>query len=110
MRIAAWLPETSRRRTSLDLQVRNDNYLDIDVFALTEGVRTRLGMVTGSSTRNFLLPGTVTTEGVSILATPIGGSGRRVERIAHRRAWTDGGIPNRDVAHEQLGVHPITAT
>lgn len=57
------------------LQVRNDNYLDVDVFALTEGVRTRLGMVTGSSTRNFLLPGTVITEGVSILATPIGGSG-----------------------------------
>ena len=58
------------------VQVRNENFLDMDVFAVNNGVATRLGTVTGNSGRNFVLPRAVTTTGVSIVATPIGGEGR----------------------------------
>lgn len=37
-------------------QVINHNYLDVVVYVLHDGQRTRIGMVTGSSTQDFALP------------------------------------------------------
>jgi len=37
------------------LRVRNQNFLDMDVFVLRYGQRIRLGMVTGLSTQLFTL-------------------------------------------------------
>lgn len=61
---------------AIEVQVKNENFLDMDVFAVSNGVSTRLGTVTGNSGRNFVLPPSVTTNGVNIIATPIGGEGR----------------------------------
>jgi hypothetical protein len=58
------------------LHVRNDNFLDMDVYSVTEGMATRLGTVTGNSSSNFLLDPSVATQDLRIIATPIGGSGR----------------------------------
>jgi hypothetical protein len=38
------------------LQVTNHNYLDVVVYVIHDGQRTRLGTVTGSSTQGFTLP------------------------------------------------------
>jgi hypothetical protein len=54
-----------RRRTTavavppadVTLQVTNHNFLDVTVFVLHDGVRQRIGLVTGSSTQSFTLPG-----------------------------------------------------
>ena len=58
------------------LRVRNNNFLDMDVYAVSAGLATRLGTVSGSSTRNFVLDPTLATQDLRIVATPIGGNGR----------------------------------
>ena len=39
------------------LQVTNHNFLDVTVFVLHDGQTLRVGLVTGSSTQSFTLPG-----------------------------------------------------
>jgi hypothetical protein len=56
--------------------VKNNNFLDVDVFAVADGVPTRLGMVTGNSKAMFAVDPSFATQNFSIIATPIGGSGR----------------------------------
>ena len=54
-----------RRRAATDsgpppdvtLQVTNHNFLDVTVFVLHDGQRLRIGLVTGSTTQLFVLPG-----------------------------------------------------
>ena len=48
----------------------------MDVYAVSAGLATRLGTVTGNSSRNFVLDPTVATPDLRIVATPIGGNGR----------------------------------
>lgn len=61
---------------SVGLRVSNSNFLDMDVYAVSEGLSTRLGTVTGNSSRTFVLPPAYATQSLSIVATPIGGTGR----------------------------------
>lgn len=42
--------------TNVTLQVINHNYLDVVAYILHDGQRTRIGMVTGSTTQSFTLP------------------------------------------------------
>ena len=46
------LPEPQPRTT---LRVENQNFLDMDVFVLRDGLRIRIGMVAGLSTQTFTL-------------------------------------------------------
>jgi hypothetical protein len=63
--------------TAIGLRVRNDNFLDMDVYAISAGLPTRLGTVTGNSTRNFVLDASMADgQDFRIVATPIGGNGR----------------------------------
>ncbi|HEX3868373.1 MAG TPA: hypothetical protein VHV78_16525 [Gemmatimonadaceae bacterium] len=62
--------------SGLGVHVTNDNFLDMDVFAVSEGVATRLGTVTGNSSRDFNVGGRYANRDLSIVATPIGGAGR----------------------------------
>ena len=62
--------------SAIGLRVRNNNFLDMDVYAVSAGLATRLGTVTGNSTRNFVLDGSLATPDLRIVATPIGGNGR----------------------------------
>ena len=63
--------------TAIGLRVRNDNFLDMDVYAISAGLATRLGTVTGNSRRNFVLDASLANgQDFRIVATPIGGNGR----------------------------------
>ena len=60
------------------LKVTDNNFQDMDVFAVMDGVATRLGTVTGAGgTRMFVLdPSYLSSSHLAIVATPIGGGGR----------------------------------
>jgi hypothetical protein len=58
------------------VHVQNQNFLDVDVYAVAEGTSTRLGTVTGNSSRNFVVSDATTGQDFSLIATPIGGAGR----------------------------------
>jgi hypothetical protein len=59
------------------LAVKNDNFLDVDVYALSSGLPTRVGTVTGLSSARFALnPTLYGASDFRIIATPIGGNGR----------------------------------
>ena len=63
--------------TAIGLRVRNDNFLDMDVYAISAGLATRLGTVTGNSRHNFVLDSSMADgEDFRIVATPVGGNGR----------------------------------
>lgn len=61
---------------AIGLRVRNDNFLDMDVYAVSDALATRLGTVNGNSSRNFVLDASLATQDLRIVATPIGGNGR----------------------------------
>jgi hypothetical protein len=57
------------------IEVQNNNWADIVVYAVRNGMRTRLGMVTSMTRERFALPASVfaSTGDVQLLADPIGG-------------------------------------
>src|SRR5947207_15301605 len=62
--------------STVDLKVVNDNYNDIDVYAVRNGERTRVGTVTGNSSQSFTLDRSLfPTNDVTLVAVPIGGFG-----------------------------------
>jgi hypothetical protein len=61
---------------AIGLQVRNENFLDMDVYAVSNGLATRIGTVTGNSTAHFVLNESLAAQDLRIVATPIGGNGR----------------------------------
>jgi hypothetical protein len=62
--------------SSIGLDVRNQNFLDVDVFSIVDGLSTRLGTVTGNGSRHFLLDPSVGSRDFHLIAVPIGGAGR----------------------------------
>lgn len=63
--------------SGVTLVVRNDNFSDVDVWVISYGLPTRLGVVMGSSSQRFQLDPTVTlAPDLRFVATPIGGNGR----------------------------------
>ena len=58
------------------LDVKNQNFLDVDVFSIVDGLSTRLGTVTGNGSRHFLLDPMVGSRDFHLIAVPIGGAGR----------------------------------
>ena len=61
---------------SIVVHVTNQNFLDMDVFAVSGGLATRLGTVTGNSSARFLVDPSLATTDFRIVASPIGGTGR----------------------------------
>jgi hypothetical protein len=61
---------------AIGVHVQNDNFLDVDVYVVSEGLPTRLGTVTGNSSANFVIDGSLASQDLRIVATPIGGNGR----------------------------------
>jgi hypothetical protein len=61
---------------AVGLHVQNNNFLDMDVFAVGGGLSTRLGTVTGGSSGDFVINANQAATGLRIVATPIGGPGR----------------------------------
>ena len=65
------------RAAPLTVRVKSEYIGPLVVYAVTEGVSTRLGDVQGTHVEQFTLPfTTIPTNGISIIAVPVGGSGR----------------------------------
>ena len=63
-------------RGAIEVHVRNDNYLDMNVSVVSHGTRRRLGTVNGNSSAKFnVAASSVAGSDFSLLATPIGGKG-----------------------------------
>lgn len=62
--------------TSATLRVDNQAFLDVNIYVLRSGQRTRLGTVTALTRHTFVLPSTVVGTGVTVrfLAAFIGSS------------------------------------
>jgi hypothetical protein len=62
---------------AVEVNVRNNATQDMDVYAVSEGLPTRLGTVTAASTARFTLdPSFFPSNELRLVATPIGGNGR----------------------------------
>lgn len=63
-------------RSETALRVENQSFLDMTIYVVRSGVRTRIGVAPGLSTRVFLLAPHVVGAGTDLqfLADPIGGS------------------------------------
>ena len=60
----------------IPILVRNENFLDMNVYASAGGMQRRLGMVPGNSSGSFTIPWNFGTgQGIVITAVPIGGRG-----------------------------------
>ena len=62
--------------TAIGLSVTNQNFLDMDVYAVSDGLATRLGTVNGNNSRVFTLNPSLAVRDLRIVATPIGGNGQ----------------------------------
>jgi len=62
---------------AVGLVVENQNFYDMDLYVVSEGLATRIGDVTGNSTARFTLdPSFFPSNELRIIATPVGGNGR----------------------------------
>src|SRR5689334_6632075 len=62
---------------AVGLVVQNQNFYDMDLYVVCEGLATRVGDVTGNSTARFTLdPSFFPTNELRVIATPVGGNGR----------------------------------
>jgi len=65
-------PEPS---SSAMVQVENQGFTDMVIYAISGGQRVRLGLATGNSTKTFTVPRYLTGVGpIRFLADPIGGN------------------------------------
>jgi len=63
---AASSPEIKVPEGEIALSVTNHNFLDVVIYVLHDGVQTRVGMVTGSSSTVFFLPARLLGQGREI--------------------------------------------
>lgn len=69
--------DVGRETDAVGLVVKNDNFSDVDVYAVADFLATRIGTVGGNSTQRFeLSPSMTGGADLRIVATPIGGNGR----------------------------------
>jgi hypothetical protein len=62
---------------AVGLVVQNQNFYDMDLYVVSEGLATRIGDVTGNATARFTLdPSFFPSQEIRVLATPVGGNGR----------------------------------
>jgi len=58
------------------VHVRNENFLDVNIFVVVSGVNRRLGMVSGNTSADFSVDwGLTVGQSIALLAVPIGGRG-----------------------------------
>jgi hypothetical protein len=69
--------DVTQQANTATLVVQNQNFNDVDIYAVAGGLATRIGTVTGNSTARFGLSEPLyTAPDFRIVATPIGGNGR----------------------------------
>ena len=77
--------ETIKGDGSVEVQVLNNNWHDVRVYALRDGQRYRLGTVTGLTSAVLRIPRYLQPDlvGVQLLAMPIGARDRHVSPIVY---------------------------
>ena len=71
--------EEDVRQEPVAVHVRNENFLDMNVYVIAGGVSRRLGTVTGNGSGDFSINWSVANgQSLVMTAVPIGGSGRAV--------------------------------
>lgn len=67
--------DTAAHNRQVTVQVRNDNFSDVDVYARSQAMTWRLGMVMGMDKATFTLPGTMVGPDVQVqlIFAPIAG-------------------------------------
>ncbi len=69
--------EESEVREGVRVEVKNENIYEMDIYAVADGVATRVGTVGGLKTSSFSLNNTFfSASDFRIVATPFGGNGR----------------------------------
>jgi hypothetical protein len=64
------------RPDPIPVHVRNENFLDMNVYVVASGVARRLGMVTGNGAGDFKIGWSVANgQSIVLRAVPIGGNG-----------------------------------
>ena len=64
------------RMEPIPVHVKNENFLDMNVAVVSNGVSRRLGLVSGNSSASFKVEWSVASaQGIILTATPIGGRG-----------------------------------
>lgn len=64
------------RPDPIPVHVKNENFLDMNVFVVTSGASRRIGTVTGNGAADFKIDWSVANgQSITITATPIGGRG-----------------------------------
>lgn len=61
---------------AVTVAVNNQNYYDMDVYVVSDGLPTRLGTVNSNQHETFVLDPSVIARDLRIVAAPIGGNGR----------------------------------
>src|SRR6266511_331181 len=76
--------DTQVSQGEIALRVSNHNFLDVTIYVVHDGQRTRVGTVTGSSSQVFFLPFRLLGQGreIQLLGDPIGSTQlARTERL-----------------------------
>jgi hypothetical protein len=74
--------EPDPTREPIPLHVKNENFLDMNVFVVVGGMSRRLGTVTGNGSVDLEIPYSLTYgQPFSLRAQPIGGSGAGISGI-----------------------------
>jgi hypothetical protein len=69
--------EMGTQNAPVTLVVNNQNFNDVDVYAVGDGLPTRVGTVTGNTQASFALNQSfIGATDFRVVATPIGGNGR----------------------------------
>lgn len=64
------------RPEPIPVHVRNENFLDMNVYVIVSGVARRLGLVTGNSAGDFKISWSLANgQSIVLRAVPIGGNG-----------------------------------
>jgi hypothetical protein len=58
------------------VHAKNNNFYDMDLYAVADGLATRIGTVAGNAEQNFVVSSSLAVQDFRIVASPIGGWGR----------------------------------
>jgi len=90
------------------LTVENHHWLDVEVYVIHDGQSTRVGLVTATTTENFVLPTTLLVQGgnIQLVAHAVGGGADLLSEViplsgGERVEWT----LDRALRYGSLSVH-----
>ena len=70
-------PDVDQRPEPIAVHVKNENFLDMNIFVVVSGVSRRLGNVVGNSSGDFTIDGNLAFgQTIYLTAVPIGGRGQ----------------------------------